>query len=103
VTRRGRTLWIVGVVAALLVAGVLSWYASGSPDGLEHAADRAGFAQSAEDSATASSPLADYLVGGEEDRLSAGAAGVIGVVVTLALAGGLTLVLRRRGTPADRA
>ncbi|MGY2085602.1 PDGLE domain-containing protein [Blastococcus sp. SYSU DS0539] len=101
-TRRGRTLWIAGVVAALLVAGVLSWYASSSPDGLEHAAEQAGFAHSAADSATAGSPLADYLVDGEESRLSAGAAGVIGVVITLALAGGLTLVLRRRGTPADR-
>jgi cobalt/nickel transport protein len=102
VTRRGRTLWIAGLVAALLVAGFLSWYASSSPDGLEHVAEEAGFAHSAEDSATAGSPLADYLVDGEENRLSAGAAGVVGVVVTLALAGGLTLALRRRGAPADR-
>ncbi|TYP86021.1 PDGLE domain-containing protein [Blastococcus xanthinilyticus] len=101
-TRRGRTLWLAGLVAALLVAGFLSWYASGSPDGLEHAAEEAGFAHTAEDSVTAGSPLADYLVDGEENRLSAGAAGVIGVVVTLALAGGLTLVLRRRGSSADR-
>ncbi|WP_346619672.1 PDGLE domain-containing protein [Blastococcus montanus] len=100
-TRRGRTLWIAGLLAALVVAGVLSWYASSSPDGLEHAAEQAGFAQSAEDSATAGSPLADYLVDGEENRLSAGAAGVIGVVVTLALAGGLTMVIRRRGSTAD--
>lgn len=101
-TRRGRSLWIAGVVAALVVAGVLSWYASSSPDGLEHAAEQAEFAQSASDSATAGSPLADYLVDGEENRFSAGVAGVIGVAVTLALAGGLALVLRRRDTPADR-
>ncbi|MCA0146534.1 PDGLE domain-containing protein [Blastococcus sp. LR1] len=97
-TRRGRTLWIVGVAVALLVAGFVSWYASGSPDGLEWAAEEAGFAHTAEDSAVAGSPFADYLWNGEENRLSAGAAGVVGVLLTLALAGGVTWLLRRRGT-----
>ncbi|WP_165400454.1 PDGLE domain-containing protein [Blastococcus saxobsidens] len=98
-SRRGRTLWIVGVALALVVAGVVSWYASSSPDGLEWAAERAGFAHTAEDSAVAGSPLADYLWNGEEDRLSAGAAGVVGVLVTLLLAGGVTWLVRRRGVP----
>ncbi|WP_209313926.1 PDGLE domain-containing protein [Blastococcus sp. TF02A-35] len=96
-SRRGRTLWVVGVVVALLVAGVLSWYASGSPDGLEWAAERAGFAHTAEDSAAAGSPFADYLWDGEENRLSAGASGVVGVLATLGLAGGVTWLARRRG------
>lgn len=100
-TRRGRTLWIAGLLLALLVAGVGSWYASSSPDGLEWAAEHTGFADSAEDSATAGSPLADYQVDGQEGRVSGGVAGVVGVVVTLGLAGGLALVLRRRGTGAD--
>jgi hypothetical protein len=39
-------------------------------------------------------------VNGEEGRLSGGVAGVLGVVVTLAVAGGLTLVVRRRGSRA---
>ncbi|HYH25444.1 MAG TPA: PDGLE domain-containing protein [Blastococcus sp.] len=98
-SRRGRTLWIVGVALALVVAGVVSWYASASPDGLEWAAEEAGFAHTAEDSAAAGSPLADYLVDGEENRLSAGAAGVAGVLVTLLLAGGGTWLVRRRGAP----
>ena len=97
-SRRGRTLWLVGVAVALVVAGIVSWYASGSPDGLEWAAERAGFAQTAEDSATASSPFADYLWNGEENRLSAGASGVVGVLVTLGLAGGVTWLVRRRST-----
>ena len=101
-TRPGRTLWIAGLVLALLVAGVGSWYASSSPDGLEWAAEQTGFADSAQDSATAGSPLADYQVDGQEGRVSGGLAGVVGVVVTLALAGGLTLVLRRRGSTTDR-
>ena len=96
--RRGRTLWVVGLAVALVVAGVVSWYASASPDGLEWAAEQAGFAHAAEDSAAAGSPLADYLWNGEENRLSAGASGVAGVLVTLLLAGGLTWLVRRRGT-----
>ena len=95
---RTRTVWIAGVLLALLIAGVGSSYASSSPDGLEWAAEVTGFADTARDSATADSPLADYAVDGEEGRLSGGAAGVIGVVVTLVLAGGLTLLVRRRGS-----
>ena len=48
-----RALWIAGLVVTLLVAGVVSHYASAHPDGLEWAAGRAGFAGTAEDSAAA--------------------------------------------------
>ncbi|MCV2488946.1 PDGLE domain-containing protein [Geodermatophilus sp. YIM 151500] len=100
---RTRTVWLVGVAVALLVAGVASWYASGSPDGLEWAAGRAGFLGTAEDSAAAGSPLADYSVRGVDGgRLSGGLAGVAGVLVTLVLAGGLALLLRRRGDRTPR-
>ncbi len=99
--RRGRTLWVVGLAVALVVAGVVSWYASASPDGLEWAAERSGFLHTAEDSAAAGSPLADYGVSGVgSERLSGGLAGVIGVLVTLVLAGGLGLLLRRRRSAA---
>jgi hypothetical protein len=100
--RRGRTLWIAGLLLALLVAGVGSWYASSSPDGLEWSAEEAGFLGTAEDSATADSPLADYQVNGEEGRLSGGVAGVIGVVAVLGVAGGLTWVVRSRRPVAAR-
>jgi cobalt/nickel transport protein len=99
--RRGRTLWVVGLAVALVVAGVVSWYASASPDGLEWAAGQSGFLDTAEDSAAAGSPLADYGVSGVgSERLSGGLAGVIGVLVTLVLAGGLSLLLRRRRSAA---
>ena len=109
-TTRTRTFLLAGLVVALLIAGVGSWYASSSPDGLESTAAQQGFGDTARDSATAGSPLADYSVSGVDDgRLSGGLAGVIGVVLVLALAGGLTLLLRRRPTtgadpsPADPA
>jgi hypothetical protein len=99
VTARRRTTGfvLVGIVVALLIAGVGSYYASSSPDGLEWSAEEEGFLDTAEDSAAADSPLADYAVSGVDDgRLSGGLAGVIGVVLTLAVAGGVTLLVRRR-------
>ncbi|WP_336032227.1 PDGLE domain-containing protein [Geodermatophilus sp. FMUSA9-8] len=102
-TRSRRAFWIAGLVVTLVVAGFVSYYASAHPDGLEWAAGESGFADTARDSAVAGSPLADYGVEGVDDgRLSGGLAGVIGVAVTLVLAGGLTLVLRRRTGTADR-
>jgi hypothetical protein len=98
-----RAFWITGLLLTLLVAGVVSYHASASPDGLEWAAGESGFADTAQDSAAAGSPLADYGVAGVDDaRVSGGLAGVVGVAATLVLAGGLTLVLRRRTPPSAR-
>ena len=104
--RRTTRFLLVGLLVALVVAGVGSYYASSSPDGLEWSAEKEGFLDTAEDSATADSPLADYAVSGVDDgRLSGGLAGVVGVAVTLVLAGGITLLVRRRngGPAADSA
>lgn len=97
-SRRGA--WIVvgiGLAVSLLLAGVVSYYASSSPDGLEKVAEDKGFLDTAQDSAVAGSPLADYGVAGVADeRLSVGLAGVVGVLVTLVVAFGLFLWLGRR-------
>ncbi|WP_199904910.1 PDGLE domain-containing protein [Nocardioides sediminis] len=99
-----RTFLALGLLVCLLVAGVASYYASSHPDGLEYVAEQTGFLDSAEDSATADSPLADYSTRGVEDeRLSGGLAGVIGVVVMLLLSSGLFWALRRRQDKADPA
>jgi hypothetical protein len=91
-----RFLWIF-MVAALLIAGVGSYYASGHPDGLEYVAGETGFLDSAKDSATADSPFADYQTSGVDDsRLGGGLAGVVGVLTVLLLGGGLFWLLRRR-------
>lgn len=92
-----RTLLVVGVALSLLLAGVLSWYASTSPDGLERVAEDKGLSQTSRESRSADSPLAGYGTQGvEDDRLSGGLAGVIGVAVTGVVMGGLILSLRRR-------
>ncbi|WP_068252331.1 PDGLE domain-containing protein [Janibacter corallicola] len=94
-----RTVVLVGVVVALLLAGVVSFYASSSPDGLEHVAAGLGFADTAGEHASSASPLADYGIAGvDSDRLSGGLAGIIGVVVVGVLMFGLTRLLHRRGT-----
>lgn len=99
-----RTFLALGLLVCLLLAGVASYYASAHPDGLEHVAEQTGFIDTAEDSATADSPLADYSTRGVEDaRLSGGIAGVVGVVVMLLLSTGLFWALRRRGDSEDSA
>jgi hypothetical protein len=96
---RTRTFAVIALVAALLVAGVASYYASSHPDGLEYVAEKVGFADTAEDSPTAGSPLSNYEVKGvEDDALAGGLAGVIGALVVLVLAGGLAYTVRRKGS-----
>ena len=95
-----RTLVLAGVLIALLLAGVASYYASSRPDGLNHVAREQGFAGTEKKHHTADGPMAGYETKGVHDaRLSGGLAGVTGVAVVLVLAGGLTFVLRRRATP----
>jgi cobalt/nickel transport system permease protein/cobalt/nickel transport protein len=97
-----RRFFLAALLVSLLVAGVASYYASSHPDGLEYVAERTGFLDSAKDSATSDSPLADYQTTGVDDaRLSGGIAGVVGVLVMLLLSTGLFWVLRRR-EPAAR-
>lgn len=94
---RTRTFVIGALVAAFLLAGVASYYASAHPDGLEYVAEETGFLDSADDHAGADGPMADYTVDGvDSPRLAGGLAGVVGVVVTLVLAGGIGYAVRRR-------
>lgn len=85
--RSVKRVLIGGLLLAFLVAGFFSGYASGSPDGLEKVAGDEGFLDSGRDSSVAGSPLADYAVKGiEDERLAGGVAGVIGVLLTVAIA-----------------
>ena len=103
------------LLAALVIAGGLSYLASSDPDGLDSVTlhgctvtetadgeqlDGTCIAQNARDSRTAGSPLADYAVGGREG--STGLAGVIGVLVTAVIAGLLFRVLSPGRRPARR-
>lgn len=95
-------LVVVGLAVCAVLAGVVSAWASGHPDGLEYVAQRLGFLDSAGSHGSAGSPFADYGTAGVDDaRLSGGLAGLVGVVVVAAIAFGLMQVLRRRSTDDD--
>ncbi|MFD9034235.1 energy-coupling factor ABC transporter permease [Streptomyces sp. NPDC059567] len=99
-----KKVWIGGLIAALVLAGFVSFYASASPDGLEKVAADKGIDKNVEEHATADSPLADYGVKGvEAARLSGGLAGVIGVGATLAVGTGAFWMVRRRRTESSGA
>jgi hypothetical protein len=92
-----KRLLLIGGVVAVLLAAVVSYYASSNPDGLEKVAGDYGILNSAQDSVTSGSPLADYSTTGvSNDRLSGAVAGLVGVAVTGAAAFGLFYAVRRR-------
>ncbi len=113
---RKNTGWFLaaGLVVALILAGVVSNFASSSPDGLDATTlkgctvDDQGaitggqcLAQNAEDHQLAGGPLADYGVKGVGNPyLSNGLAGVAGVVITFGVGAGLFWLVRRRRDPA---
>jgi cobalt/nickel transport protein len=92
-----KKFYVGGLLVSLLLAGVVSFYASSHPDGLEKVAEEIGFIETAKDPATAGSALADYGVAGvENERASVGIAGVLGVLATGAVATGLFMYLGKR-------
>lgn len=106
--RRHWRFWAGFAVTVLLIAGVASYFASSSPDGLDSATLQGCqavptpegeqltghcIAQHATEHTMSVSPLAEYSVFGHPG--SVGVAGIIGAVVVLALAGGAFWLLAR--------
>ena len=107
-----RLAWFLGagLLVAVILAGVVSNYASRSPDGLDAAAlqgctvDNQGnitggecMARQEQDHQLKDGPLADYGIRGlANPRLSTGLAGVAGVLVTFGIGAGLFWLVRRR-------
>jgi hypothetical protein len=96
---RGRTVGFIvaGLIVAVVLAGVVSGFASSAPDGLNKVAEDEGFIDQEQEHDLSGSPVAGYEVSGvDNDRLSTGLAGVIGVGVTFLLGWGLFVLVRRR-------
>ena len=80
---------------AVGLALVVSGFASGSPDGLERVAEDKGFLETAQDHLFADGPLADYAVKGvDNERLSTGLSGLVGVLITFGVGLALFALLR---------
>ncbi len=89
------------LLVSLVLAGIVSYYASSSPDGLEKVAEDKGISAKEKDHSLKDSPFGDYGVKGIENaRLSGGLSGVVGVGAVLLVGGGLFWAVRRRGTDA---
>jgi cobalt/nickel transport protein len=100
-----RRFYLGFAAAALLIAGIISYFASSHPDGLDSATLRgcetaaddsltgSCIAQSATDHSMTGSPLADYTIFGN-DSLT-GVAGIAGAVATFVLAGGVFWLIAR--------
>jgi cobalt/nickel transport system permease protein len=114
--RRGRSRFVLaGLAVSLVLAGVVSNFASGNPDGLDATArtgctvdavgeivDGTCIAAGQEPGTLPAGPLADYGVAGVESPfLSTGAAGVAGVAAIFLLGLALFRLVRRREA-ADR-
>ena len=90
-----KKLLVIGLLASIVIAGFLSFYASSQPDGLEKVSADQCLDVTAVDSANADSALADYGVAGvENERASAFLGGVIGVAITGLAGVGLYVWLR---------
>jgi len=86
---------VAGLLLALALALFISPFADRDPDGLSKVAEDKGFASTERQHDLADSPVAGYEVKGvDDDRLSTGAAGVIGVLVTFGLGVGAFALLR---------
>ena len=103
--RKSLLLFVVGgLIVVIGLAFFVSPVASSSPDGLEKVSIDQGFADTAEEHALADGPLAGYGVEGVDDEgLSTGLSGVIGVAITFGagmILFGLLRTLRARRDPA---
>jgi hypothetical protein len=86
-----------GLVVAFALAFFVSPQASGKPDGLNKVAIDKGFADKEKPHALDDSPTAGYAVTGvDNERLSTGLAGIIGVTVTFGLGFAVFALVRRR-------
>jgi hypothetical protein len=86
-----RTRWLVlgGLAVALVLAGIVSRFADSDPDGLTKVSQDHGFAHTEQTHGA--------LFGGYGS-----VTGVVGVLVVLALAGGVAYAVRRRRARDDR-
>ncbi len=97
-SKRTSGLVAAGLAICLLIGGGVSYFASGSPDGLNRVAADKGFDRTETDHELADSPFAGYETQGvDQGWLTGGIAGIVGVGGTFLVTAGLVVLVRRRG------
>ncbi|ANE48789.1 hypothetical protein SY83_07910 [Paenibacillus swuensis] len=90
------------VAGTIVIAGVLSPYASSKPDGLDRVAEDHQFADQASP-VFQWSPFPDYEAGSfASNALKVGTAGVLGIILVISVLYGITYLLAKRGMIHDR-
>ncbi|MCL5057698.1 MAG: PDGLE domain-containing protein [Actinobacteria bacterium] len=85
------------LLLALIVAAILSPFASSSPDGLERVAEDLGFLEKGEGEPIIASPVPDYVFPGiENESIATAIAGVMGTLTTFGVMYGLAKVTKRK-------
>ncbi len=88
---------LFGLAAAVLLALLLSPFASPWPDGLEKVAEDKGFLEKGEGSPILTSPLPDYTWPGFRNEVVAtSTAGLFGTLIVFGVAYGLAVLVRRK-------
>jgi cobalt/nickel transport protein len=106
-SRRNQAFVLTGLGISLLIAAILSPFASQDPDGLDRVAQDQKFEEKAvEDSAAKKLPFYqvfdEYALRGVPEAVATPLAGIIGTAVTFGLAWGLGKVaVRRPGVPPE--
>lgn len=92
-----RLFLFAGLLLAFALVLFVSPFANSNPDGLNRVALDEGFADTETDHSLGDSPLADYEVSGvNNEGISKGLSGVIGILATFALGLALFAFVRRR-------
>lgn len=113
---RTKVFIAAGLLVSLVLAGVVSNFASGSPDGLDSATLKGCttdteheitggecMAQAAKDHNLGGSPFADYGTAGiGNDFVSTAVSGGLGVLVVFAIGAGIFWLVKRRPAPDGR-
>ncbi len=92
------------VIATIIIGGLLSWYASASPDGLEWSifntagtevvANTSKVVQLFESVQEAFSPLPDYSMEGQSEQIGTSVSGIVGSLLTMLMAVGIGMIIR---------
>jgi len=88
---------IIGLVAALVLAGIISILASSWPDGLEKVAENLGFIEKGEGDPAFASPIPDYTMPGlKNEKFATSIAGILGTIIVFGFGYGIGALIKYR-------